>query len=278
MIKELRSKRMHKRGILFSTALAAVILVCGTPSAYGQTSELKTLSGRIRWNKAMGLLPKTPTSREAAENICAQFFVVVIAPGSEKPYQYDIALEAKPEPTKPDYYSCYFEMQVPNNVGLTVHPGMGNGLTWPNHEKFRHYYTLPWVDAGQFVRRSGERSFTPAQRSLTLGNKGMYTTFELVDEGRDPGQAPAKDSFVVASRAVFSPAFAPVGSAVLTWDAGPGHPNAELWVSYNGSRERTVVAKQPKGAQQAQVQRGFVYTYILMDGRNVLATTTVAGQ
>ncbi len=166
-----------------STILCGILLFAGTVGAsYAQESELKTLTGRIRWKKAMGLLPKTPAVKEPAANICAQFFVVVIAPGSEKPYQYDIALEAKPEPSKPDYYSCVFEMQVRNNVQLSVHPGMGNGLAWPNVPEYRQFYTLPWVDAGQWVRRSGRRVFTPAKREVKLGNKGMYITFELVDE------------------------------------------------------------------------------------------------
>src|SRR5207253_6357 len=98
--------------------------------------ELRTMTGRIRWKKDMGVLPKAPGAREPAEDICAQFFVVVTQPatGSGKPIQYDIALEAKPEPSKPDYFSCRFEMKVPSNVHLSVYPGMGNGLAWPKSE------------------------------------------------------------------------------------------------------------------------------------------------
>ncbi|MEQ1923208.1 MAG: hypothetical protein ABL952_11940, partial [Pyrinomonadaceae bacterium] len=62
------------------------------------------------------------------------------------------------------------------------------------------------------------------------------------------------------------------------WDAGPEHPNAELWVSYNGSRDRVLFVKQAKGVQQVVVQKGLVYTYVLLDGRNILGTTTVVGQ
>ncbi len=272
---------MHKKVVLFATIVSAMILAGGVINLYGQESQLKTLLGHIRWKKAMGVQPKAPGSREPADNICAGFFVVVIAPGSEKPYQYDIALEPKLVVSMPDFYSCAFEMKVPNNVGLAVHAGMGDGLAWPKTQKTQFYYAQPWIDAGRPVRGSGQRVFTPAVRNIRLGNKDMQITFELVEENGASGQspvAPAKDSFVAASRPVFSPPFGPTGSAVLTWDAGPEHPNAELWVSYNGSRERTLFIKQPKGAQQVQVQRGLAYTYVLMDGRNVLATTTVVGQ
>jgi hypothetical protein len=173
---------MNKKGILFGMLVTSVVLAGGLFSAFGQEVEFRTLSGRIRWNKAMGVQPKAPGSREPAENICAGFFVVVIAPGSEKPYQYDIALEAKPEPSKPDYYSCAFEMKVPTKLGLTVYPGMGDGLAWPKTEKTRLYYTLPWVDAGRPVRRSGQRVFQPAERKIVVGGKGMYISFELMDE------------------------------------------------------------------------------------------------
>ena len=70
----------------------------------------------------------------------------------------------------------------------------------------------------------------------------------------------------------------PIGQTTLQWDAGPDHPNAELWVKYNNSRERALVVKLPKGGQPVQVRRGLVYTYALMDGRTVLASVVVVGQ
>jgi hypothetical protein len=83
---------------------------------------------------------------------------------------------------------------------------------------------------------------------------------------------------LVAGTVYFPPPQNTLGQAPLHWNAGPDHPNAELWVKYGDSRERTIFAKQSKGSQQIQVQRGVMYTYILMDGRTVLATVVVLGQ
>lgn len=266
-------------------AASAVLNVKAQPAPPEVEGPLKTLSGSIRWKKALGVLPKSPGSTQATDNICAHFYVVVTRSPfqSSKPIQYDIALEDKPELSKPDYYSCRFEMQVPSNVNLAVYPGMGDGLAWRwDAPKSRYHYYDAWIDvaAGRAVRSRGIRGFQPENRVVVVGNKGLNIPFELLYENGAAEQAEplAKDSFVVASRPVFSPSYALTGSAVLQWDAGAGHPNAELWVQYNNSRERVLFVKQPKGAQQVQVQRGLVYTYVLMDGRNVLATTTVVGQ
>ena len=87
-----------------------------------------------------------------------------------------------------------------------------------------------------------------------------------------------RDPVIVASKAFFQPPYNPVGFVILTWDGGPDHPNAEVWVKFGNSRERVLVVKQPKGGQQIQAQRGQMYTYVLMDGRTVLATTTFVAQ
>jgi hypothetical protein len=84
--------------------------------------------------------------------------------------------------------------------------------------------------------------------------------------------------FLVAGAVYFPLPQNPLGQAALHWDAGADHPNAEVWVKYGDSRERVIFAKQSKGVQQIQVQRGVMYTYILMDGRTVLSTVVVLGQ
>jgi hypothetical protein len=271
----------RQKRILLMILSGILLLASGV---YGQEysevpGELRSLSGRIRWNKAMGVLPKTPGSREAADNICAQFFVVVTRPatGSEKPIQYDIALEAKPEPDKPDHYSCAFEMQVPSNVFLAVHPGMGDGMAWPATQRAQFHYVHAWIDSGRTTRGGGQRTFSPEKRVNKLGKKGMYMTFELVYDHASSVNAPVQtgQASLVASQAIFPAPFHPQGFVVLTWDAGPDHPNADVWVKYNNSRDKVLLIKQPKGGQQVPVQRGQIYTYVLMDGRTVLATANV---
>lgn len=81
-----------------------------------------------------------------------------------------------------------------------------------------------------------------------------------------------KGPILVASQAFFPTPYSPTGFVVLTWDAGPDHPNADVWVKYG--RDRSLFMKQPKGGLQVQVQRSQQYTYVLMDDRTVLATAT----
>jgi hypothetical protein len=275
-----RSKR-----ILFIT-LCGVLLIGGGPDAYAQPAteipgELRTLTGRVRWKKDMGVPPKHPRGIYPTENICAHFFVVVTQPstGSQKPIQYDIALEAKPEPGKPDYYSCLFDMKVPTNVRLSVHAGMGDGLAWPNSPQARAHYVNYWINSEGTTRVRSPRSIVPAKREVTVGKQGMYLSFELVyDQPPESSPAPRlRVPFIVASQAIFPTPFVPTGFVVLTWDAGPDHPNAEVWFKVNNSGQALFI-KQPKGGQQLPVERGRYYEYILTDGGKTLNTAVFVEQ
>jgi hypothetical protein len=181
-----RKMKNNKNQILFTILSGIILLSSGALATPAQevNGELRTLTGRIRWNKSMGVLPKTPRSLTPADNICAQFFVVVTQPstGSDKQIQYDIALDAKPESGKPDYYSCVFDMKVPSNVLLNVHAGMGDGLAWPNSPQSRAHYLNYWIVDGLTTKVRSPRIFRPEKREVTLGNKGMYVSFELVYE------------------------------------------------------------------------------------------------
>lgn len=95
-----------------------------------------------------------------------------------------------------------------------------------------------------------------------------------------PGQATqsvVRKAFVVA-RPYFPTIYEKIGFADIAWDAGADHPNAELWVKYDGSRERSLLFKVPTGTQRVGVNRGRIYTYVLMDGRRVLAEVTFVAQ
>ena len=63
------------------------------------------------------------------------------------------------------------------------------------------------------------------------------------------------------------------GTLTLTWDGGPDHPYAEVWVKVDGGDE-TKVVEQGKGTRQVTVEPGKTYQYILTDSGQQLATTT----
>ena len=110
-------------------------------------------------------------------------------------------------------------------------------------------------------------------------SRGNLTSRPSADAPVQTGQATGslfKAPSLLASQSVFQTPYMPTGFVVLTWDAGPDHPNADVWVKYG--RDRVLLMKQPKAGMQVVVQRGQMYTYVLMDGRNVLATATFVAQ
>ena len=80
--------------------------------------------------------------------------------------------------------------------------------------------------------------------------------------------------YIVASQVSSQYLGALSGSAVLTWDGGPDHPYAELWVKVNGADE-TFVVEQGKGSRQVTAELGKAYLYILTDAGKTLATVAV---
>lgn len=159
---------------------------------------------------------------------------------------------------------------------------------------------IDWVDGSEYtvyraqVPASGKLAgdmFTGPNKNrdtwysdqpLTCGwspgkSRGNLTSRLSADAPAQTGKAIAslaKGPTLFASPSVFPYPFSPTGFVVLTWDGGPDHPNADVWVKYANSRDRILVIKQPKGGFQVNVQRGQMYTYVLMDDRVVLATAT----
>lgn len=82
---------------------------------------------------------------------------------------------------------------------------------------------------------------------------------------------------IVASQVFYPNINANAGIVVLTWDAGPDHPYAEVWFKVNNGEEAFLV-EQAKGSRQVAVERGRAYTYILTDAGKTLATVVVVGQ
>lgn len=92
-----------------------------------------------------------------------------------------------------------------------------------------------------------------------------------------PPPPPMKVPGIVASQAIFPSVFAATGFVILTWDAGPDHPYAEVWFKVNNAVDIFLV-EQGKGSRQVMVERGKYYTYILTDAGKTLATVGVVGQ
>lgn len=92
-----------------------------------------------------------------------------------------------------------------------------------------------------------------------------------------PPPSPMKVPGIVASQAFFPVSSIPTGTVVLTWDGGPDHPYAEVWVKVNNGDD-TFVVEQGKGVRQVTVERGRFYTYILTDAGKTLSTVSFIAQ
>ena len=64
------------------------------------------------------------------------------------------------------------------------------------------------------------------------------------------------------------------GTTTLTWNGGPDHPYAEVWVKVDGADE-TFIVEQGKGTREVTVELGKTYLFILTDAGQRLATVTV---
>jgi hypothetical protein len=65
------------------------------------------------------------------------------------------------------------------------------------------------------------------------------------------------------------------GTVTLTWDGGPDHPYAEVWVKVGGEEEEKFIVEQGKGTRRATVERGKTYSFILTDSGQQLAKAVV---
>jgi hypothetical protein len=66
------------------------------------------------------------------------------------------------------------------------------------------------------------------------------------------------------------------GTVTLTWDGGPDHPDAEVWMkAQTQGGEETLVVQQGKGTRTMSLQGGINYAFALKDAGEVLARTAV---
>jgi len=90
-----------------------------------------------------------------------------------------------------------------------------------------------------------------------------------------PGSAQAGVPFIVASpNNIPLPFGQTTGVSNITWDGGPDHPYAEVWLKVDNADEAKVL-EQGKGTMPVQIAVGRTYKYILTDAGTTLATVTV---
>ena len=155
-------------------------------------------------------------------------------------------------------------------------PPVGLGLPPPKTEDpslgdaLKAGSELPLGSSKRVISHKGKGSTAGDAASPAASPKRVIS-----HKGKGPTDATAPAG--VPKIVVFNkPGQAP-GTQTLTWDGGPDHPYAEVWVSVDGGQERKVV-EQGKGTRQVSVEPGKTYRYILTDSGQQLATDTATGK
>lgn len=84
---------------------------------------------------------------------------------------------------------------------------------------------------------------------------------------------------IITSQVIYPYPNVPTGFIILTWDAGPDHPYAEVWFKIGGpTAPATFLVEQGKGSRQIPVERYKYYSYTLTDAGKTLAEVTFVAQ
>lgn len=177
---------MKKPLTLLFPLSAFLLLGFATTGALAQESgsffagEERTLSGLIRWKKALGVIPRFPLSRDADKNPCSPFYIAALDPRNH----YKVVSVTKTltwAAGDAEYNVCKYKMTVPANTPLSIRAGMGFTNSLPKLDEDPYYLRDPWVGGSEAQPPMGnERSFRPWNRDVTLGKIGMYLRFEMI--------------------------------------------------------------------------------------------------
>jgi hypothetical protein len=110
------------------------------------------------------------------------------------------------------------------------------------------------------IKSSGKTKIDPTPRPIKSSGKAKTST--------------ASPTISANPIAVTIPEGQTHGRTTLTWDAGPDHPDAEVWMKDMQGEERLVV-RQGKGTRSVTVELGKNYQIILTDAGQQLAKAAV---
>lgn len=88
--------------------------------------------------------------------------------------------------------------------------------------------------------------------------------------------SPGAPKINASPRVVSIPAGQTRGTVTLTWDGGPDHPHAEVWMKEGSQGEEKFVVEQGKGTRRVTVEGGKNYQFILTDAGEQLARVVVS--
>ena len=161
-----------------------------SPRPLPTPAPLYSVSGTIRWQKDMGLVPMGQGNSRAAISPCSVFSVVATEPSSGKAVVYTDQVSSPFQMSEEgDYYVCSYSLTVPTGRPLYMIATMGGILLLPQEDRSPMYISDAWIGGSRSKPPAGaERGFT-GYTSVKLDRRTPRATvnFELLYVAIDRG-------------------------------------------------------------------------------------------
>ena len=154
-----------------------------SPRPLPTPAPLYSVSGTIRWQKDMGLVPMGPGDSQAAIYPCSVFNVVATEPSSGKEVvSTDQVASPFPMSEEGDYYVCSYSLSLPVARNLYLIATMGGIRLLPQEDRSPMYISDAWIGGTRSKPPAGsERGFT-GNTSVHVDRRNTRATanFELL--------------------------------------------------------------------------------------------------
>src|SRR5689334_3553014 len=133
-----------------------------SPRPVPTPAPLYSVSGTIRWQKDMGIVPMGQGSSRAAISPCSIFTVVATEPSSGKSVVYTDQVAAPFQMSEEgDYYVCRYSLSLPAARNLYLIATMGGIVLLPKEDRSPMYISDAWIGGTRSKPPAGaERGFT----------------------------------------------------------------------------------------------------------------------
>ena len=184
-------KKITQTLLLVFSSLLLLISVTVSASAQrresGREAYLRrfsyTVSGTIRWNKELGVLPMGPGNSQPVVYPCSIFTVAALNANTNKPVAYTDQVNSPfQRADEGNYYVCRYSLKVPANTGLYILATMGGILGLPEEDRNSMLIKDAWIGGSRPKPPAGaERSFTGHQYVTLAGRRSRaIVNFEMV--------------------------------------------------------------------------------------------------
>lgn len=154
-----------------------------SPRPLPTPAPLYSVSGTIRWQKDMGIVPMGPGNSRAAINPCNIFNVVATEPSTGKEVvSTDQVVSPFQMSQEGDYYVCSYSLSLPVARNLYLIATMGGILLLPQEDRSPMYISDPWIGGTRSKPPAGsERGFTGnTSVHVDRRNSRAVANFELL--------------------------------------------------------------------------------------------------